>query len=68
LNISIDINKNIYLKVTIDIPDAEWIKLNHRQVGYYIINYSESDWGLLNNLLEKNFDVSICIIFFCHIN
>ncbi|KAL4150039.1 hypothetical protein QTP88_003885 [Uroleucon formosanum] len=42
--------------ITIDIPDAEWIKLNHRQVGYYIINYSESDWCLLNNLLEKNVD------------
>ncbi|XP_022167987.1 glutamyl aminopeptidase-like isoform X2 [Myzus persicae] len=42
--------------ITIDIPDAEWIKLNHRQIGYYIINYSESDWGLLGNLLEKNVD------------
>ncbi|CAI6368801.1 unnamed protein product [Macrosiphum euphorbiae] len=41
---------------TIDIPDAEWIKLNHRQVGYYIINYSESDWCLLNNLLATNLD------------
>ncbi|XP_029345406.1 glutamyl aminopeptidase-like isoform X1 [Acyrthosiphon pisum] len=41
---------------TIDIPDSEWIKLNHRQVGYYIINYSERDWCLLNNLLEKNVD------------
>ncbi|CAI6368332.1 unnamed protein product [Macrosiphum euphorbiae] len=40
--------------ITIDIPDADWIKLNHRQVGYYIINYSERDWCLLNNLLEKN--------------
>ncbi|XP_026815475.1 glutamyl aminopeptidase-like [Rhopalosiphum maidis] len=40
--------------ITIDIPDAEWIKLNHRQVGYYIINYSENDWYLLNKLLEKN--------------
>ncbi|CAI6369413.1 unnamed protein product [Macrosiphum euphorbiae] len=45
------------VSITIDIPDAEWIKLNHRQVGYYIINYSESDWGLLNNLLKNNFDV-----------
>ncbi|CAI6368671.1 unnamed protein product [Macrosiphum euphorbiae] len=40
----------------IDIPDSEWIKLNHRQVGYYTINYSERDWCLLNNLLEKNVD------------
>ncbi|XP_060840151.1 glutamyl aminopeptidase-like isoform X1 [Rhopalosiphum padi] len=42
--------------ITIDIPDAEWIKLNYRQVGYYVINYSENDWNLLNKLLEKNVD------------
>ncbi|NP_001192196.1 glutamyl aminopeptidase [Acyrthosiphon pisum] len=42
------------VSMTIDIPDAEWIKLNHRQVGYYIINYTESEWGLFNNLLKQN--------------
>ncbi|XP_060840148.1 glutamyl aminopeptidase-like [Rhopalosiphum padi] len=49
------LNKDVD-SITIDIPDAEWIKLNHRQVGYYIINYSENDWYLFNKLLGKNVD------------
>lgn len=53
--------KCIYLKVIIDIPNAEWIKLNYRQVGYYMVNYSENDWSLLSNLLENNIDVSIAL-------
>lgn len=48
-----------FFKVTIDIPNVEWIKINHRQVGYYIVNYSENDWSLLSELLEKNINVSI---------
>lgn len=39
----------------------KWIKLNHRQIGYYMVNYSENDWSLLSNLLENNPDVSITI-------
>jgi len=52
-------NNCVYLKVTIDIPKAEWIKLNYRQVGYYMVNYSENDWSLLGSLLENNIHVSI---------
>ncbi|XP_050532031.1 glutamyl aminopeptidase-like isoform X2 [Daktulosphaira vitifoliae] len=41
--------------ITVDIPgDFDWIKFNHRQIGYFMVNYSESDWSLLSNLLEKN--------------
>ncbi|XP_025417554.1 glutamyl aminopeptidase-like isoform X2 [Sipha flava] len=43
-------------KITVDIPNAEWIKLNYRQTGYYIVNYSESDWSLLSSLLKNDID------------
>ncbi|VVC33657.1 ERAP1-like C-terminal domain,Aminopeptidase N-type,Peptidase M1, membrane alanine aminopeptidase, N- [Cinara cedri] len=40
--------------VTIDRTNIEWIKINYRQIGYYIVNYSNDDWCLLSNLLKKN--------------
>ncbi|XP_050428008.1 glutamyl aminopeptidase-like isoform X3 [Adelges cooleyi] len=40
--------------INIDISNAEWIKFNHRQVGYYMVNYSENDWALLSHLLKNN--------------
>lgn len=53
-----NIYKFIYLIVTIDIPNVEWLKLNYRQIGYYMVNYSENDWSLFSNLLESDIDVS----------
>lgn len=39
--------------------NAEWIKLNYRQIGYYVVNYSKNDWSLLGSLLENDIDVRI---------
>lgn len=59
MNTKVNTNKFIYVLVTIDIPDVEWIKINYRQVGYYMVNYSESEWSIFSNLLEHNINVSI---------
>lgn len=51
----------MFIKVTIDIPNVKWIKLNYKQIGYYMVNYSENDWSLLSSLLQNNINVSIQI-------
>ncbi|KAI4459362.1 protease m1 zinc metalloprotease [Holotrichia oblita] len=34
-------------QVTIPKPDADWIKFNYNQVGYYRVNYETNDWERL---------------------
>lgn len=59
-NTKVNTNRcHLNLLVTLDVPDTEWIKLNYRQVGYYMVNYSESEWSTFSNLLEHNTNVSV---------
>lgn len=41
-------------KLTISVPNAEWIKFNHQQVGYYRVNYSEKEWQNFSAVLKGN--------------
>ncbi|GLV31099.1 uncharacterized protein CBL_12173 [Carabus blaptoides fortunei] len=34
-------------QLKISVPGAKWIKLNHREVGYYRVNYTADMWALL---------------------
>ncbi|XP_076239351.1 glutamyl aminopeptidase [Calliopsis andreniformis] len=34
---------------------VDWIKLNHKSVGYYIVNYTEEAWNKFRNLLSHNY-------------
>ncbi|GLG95614.1 Aminopeptidase N, partial [Gryllus bimaculatus] len=34
--------------------NVEWIKFNHRQVGYYRVNYTELEWQTFSSLLQGN--------------
>ncbi|XP_031845026.2 glutamyl aminopeptidase [Nomia melanderi] len=36
---------------------VDWIKLNHRSVGYYIVNYTEDAWNVFRDLLSNNHQV-----------
>ncbi|VVC37758.1 ERAP1-like C-terminal domain,Peptidase M1, membrane alanine aminopeptidase, N-terminal [Cinara cedri] len=40
--------------VTVELPEIQWIKINYRQRGFYIVNYSKSNWCALSNLLQTN--------------
>ncbi|XP_017785900.1 PREDICTED: glutamyl aminopeptidase-like isoform X2 [Nicrophorus vespilloides] len=43
--------------VDIDAGDADWVKFNDHQVGYYRVNYEDEDWmKLIKNI--RNLDVS----------
>ncbi|XP_017785894.1 PREDICTED: glutamyl aminopeptidase-like isoform X2 [Nicrophorus vespilloides] len=44
--------------IDIYIPDAEWVKFNHHQIGYYRVNYEDiGDWmTLINNI--RSLDIS----------
>ncbi|XP_078036701.1 aminopeptidase A [Augochlora pura] len=33
---------------------VDWIKLNHRSVGYYVVNYTENAWNIFAYLLRDN--------------
>ncbi|XP_076296575.1 glutamyl aminopeptidase isoform X2 [Lasioglossum baleicum] len=33
---------------------VDWIKLNHRSVGYYVVNYTEESWNIFGDLLRGN--------------
>lgn len=39
--------------------DDEWILLNINVTGYYLVNYDESNWRKLQNLLQTNPSVGI---------
>ncbi|KZC03967.1 Glutamyl aminopeptidase [Dufourea novaeangliae] len=36
---------------------VDWIKLNHRSIGYYIVNYTEDAWNTFSNLLKSDHQV-----------
>lgn len=35
------------ISVTVPKDNVDWIKFNYKQVGYYRVNYEESDWARL---------------------
>lgn len=41
-----------YISVVIPVPNAQWIKLNHREVGYYRVNYTADMWELLSQNIQ----------------
>ncbi|CAG2107133.1 unnamed protein product, partial [Medioppia subpectinata] len=42
------------IKLNAKIPLTSWIKLNDEQYGYFIVNYGETGWKLLTDLLKTN--------------
>lgn len=43
-------------------PDNTWIKANHKQFGYYRVNYERDNWERLSEVLKNNMTVTICYI------
>ena len=41
--------------IQFDSSNIDWIKFNPQQFGYYIVNYTESDWKSLTHALVSNF-------------
>lgn len=41
-------------KLTLDIGNANWIKINKDQIGYYRVNYDKSMWENLKEALKVN--------------
>ncbi|XP_076628458.1 glutamyl aminopeptidase [Colletes latitarsis] len=33
---------------------VDWIKLNHRSIGYYVVNYTEDAWNAFGDLLSND--------------
>lgn len=36
---------------------VDWIKLNHRSIGYYVVNYTEEAWKAFGDLLTNSHKV-----------
>ncbi|KAG5671182.1 hypothetical protein PVAND_001393 [Polypedilum vanderplanki] len=44
-------------KLIIPIDDADWVKVNKDQIGYYRVNYDKSMWESLNEALKADINV-----------
>ena len=42
---------------TFDWPKGKWIKANHKQFGYYRVNYDRQNWEKLAEVLKDNHEV-----------
>lgn len=44
-------------KLTLDIGNANWVKINKDQIGYYRVNYDKTMWETMNTALKADINV-----------